>query len=101
MARSPGKGRPPAPAAQQVVYWGQMAYFVVPHREAGQVPKHKGGQIRFYKNGEDQGVAFNDVLSGEYYPAVSLYKNARVTYNFGPVSAAGPRPVRTHSPRPD
>ena len=89
-----------APAAQQVVYWGQMAYFVVPHREAGQVPKHKGGQIRFYKNGEDQGVAFNDVLSGEYYPAVSLYKNARVTYNFGPVSAAGPRPVRTHSPRP-
>ena len=55
---APGSGAPlrlrrksqtatPAPAAQQVVYWGQMAYFVVPHREAGQVPKHKGGQIRF------------------------------------------------------
>jgi hypothetical protein len=69
---------------RQVVYWGQMAYYVIPHREIAQVSKHKGSAVRFYKNGVDQGVAFSDVWAGEYYPAVSLYKDARVTFNFGP-----------------
>jgi len=44
----------------------------------------KGSQIVFYKNGECYGAAFNDVFDGIYYPAISLYKNATVTINFGP-----------------
>lgn len=31
-----------------------------------------------YKNGQSQKVAFEDVFSGMYYPAISLYKNATV-----------------------
>jgi hypothetical protein len=74
----------PSEGDKQVVYWGQMAYYVIPHREPAQTPQHKGSKILFYKNGVSQGAAFSDVWQGEYYPAVSLFKNARVTYNFGP-----------------
>ena len=91
---------------QQVVYWGQMAYHVVTHKETHEVVPHKGSKIKFFKNGEDQGVAFHDVCHAAegYYPAVSVFKNARVTYNFGPdfkyppptysSSADIPRPAR-------
>ncbi|KAL9979830.1 hypothetical protein ACROYT_G017548 [Oculina patagonica] len=41
-------------------------------------------QVKFYKNGLCQGVAWQDIYDGTYYPAVSLYKNATVTLNFGP-----------------
>jgi hypothetical protein len=34
--------------------------------------------------GVPQGVAFKDVWQGHYSPAVSLFKNAKVTFNFGP-----------------
>lgn len=44
----------------------------------------KGSQISFYKNGKSQGVAFENIFEGTYYPAASLYKNATVTFNFGP-----------------
>ena len=60
-----------------------MAYYVIPHREIAEVPAHTGCTIRFYKNRVDQGVGFSDVCAGEYYPAVSLYKDARVPFNFG------------------
>ncbi|GAB6028371.1 transcription factor, contains a PHD finger motif [Chamberlinius hualienensis] len=43
-----------------------------------------GSQISFYKNGASQGVAWNDINKGTYYPAISLYKNATVSINFGP-----------------
>lgn len=32
-----------------------------------------------YKNGVSQGVAFEDVFDGMYYPALSLYRNCRVS----------------------
>jgi Set1/Ash2 histone methyltransferase complex subunit ASH2 len=38
----------------------------------------KGSRIIFYKNGVSMGTAFNDIYSGTYYPAISLYKNAEV-----------------------
>ncbi|XP_068702334.1 set1/Ash2 histone methyltransferase complex subunit ASH2-like isoform X1 [Montipora foliosa] len=41
-------------------------------------------QIKFYKNGICQGVAWQDIYEGTYYPAVSLFKNATVTLNLGP-----------------
>lgn len=43
-----------------------------------------GSQVKFYKNGVCQGVAWQEIYDGAYYPAVSLYKNATVTINFGP-----------------
>jgi len=50
----------------------------------------KGSAITFYKNGVSQGVAFADVWAEVYYPAVSLYKGALVTFNFGPDFAFAP-----------
>ncbi|XP_042200452.1 set1/Ash2 histone methyltransferase complex subunit ASH2 isoform X2 [Callorhinchus milii] len=38
----------------------------------------------FYKNGENKGVAYQDLYAGVYHPAVSLYKNCTVSINFGP-----------------
>lgn len=45
------------------------------------VPNSK---IIFFKNGECQGEAFIDIHHGAYYPAISIYKNATVSINFGP-----------------
>ena len=35
-------------------------------------------QMIMYKNGECQGIAFEDMYAGTYYPAISLYKAATV-----------------------
>lgn len=43
-----------------------------------------GSQIIFFKNGESQGVAFENINGGAYYPAISIFKNATVSVNFGP-----------------
>ena len=43
-----------------------------------------GSKITFYKNGESLGEAFTDIYAGDYYPAVALYKYAKVKVNFGP-----------------
>lgn len=45
------------------------------------VPQSK---IVFFKNGESQGEAFTDINHGAYYPAISIFKNATVSINFGP-----------------
>ena len=43
-------------------------------------------EIRFFKNGIDQGTAFKGTLiHGSYFPAVSLYRDACVKVNFGPL----------------
>lgn len=42
-------------------------------------------EIRFFKNGIDQGIAFRgSVIQGVYFPAISLYRDACVRVNFGP-----------------
>lgn len=43
-------------------------------------------QMRFFKNGVDQGVAYRgaEIPSGVYFPAVSLYQTSQVRCNFGP-----------------
>uniref|UniRef100_A0A8C9ZY81 Ash2 like, histone lysine methyltransferase complex subunit n=1 Tax=Sander lucioperca TaxID=283035 RepID=A0A8C9ZY81_SANLU len=38
----------------------------------------------FYKNGVSQGVAFENLFEGMYFPAISLYKSCTVSVNFGP-----------------
>lgn len=40
--------------------------------------------MEFFRNGECQGVAFNDMHAGVYYPTASLFKGATVKFNFGP-----------------
>ena len=37
-----------------------------------------GSEIRFYRNGKSLGQAFADINDGIYYPAVSLYRGAKV-----------------------
>jgi len=44
----------------------------------------EGSSIVFYNNGKSQGVAFQDIYKGTYYPAISLYFDATVSLNFGP-----------------
>lgn len=34
----------------------------------------------FYKNGMNQGVAYENLFEGMYFPAISLYKNCQVWY---------------------
>ncbi|EGD80860.1 hypothetical protein PTSG_11732 [Salpingoeca rosetta] len=43
-----------------------------------------GSKIICYKNGVCQGVMFEDINCGTYYPAISLYNHAQVVANFGP-----------------
>ncbi|PJF16946.1 hypothetical protein PSACC_03245 [Paramicrosporidium saccamoebae] len=45
---------------------------------------HSRGSIEFFKNGVSMGVAFSDLPGGVYYPAFSLYRDAKVYVNFGP-----------------
>uniref|UniRef100_A0A0N4ZPB7 B30.2/SPRY domain-containing protein n=1 Tax=Parastrongyloides trichosuri TaxID=131310 RepID=A0A0N4ZPB7_PARTI len=47
-------------------------------------PIAKGSRIEFFHNGESCGTAFQDIYQDFYFPAVSIFENARVTCNFGP-----------------
>lgn len=44
---------------------------------------HPGSKIYFFKNGECQGMAFENIYAGAYYPSISLHKGATVSLNFG------------------
>ena len=43
-------------------------------------------EMRFYKNGKEQGVAYQgyQIPSSVYFPAISIYMNGQVSVNFGP-----------------
>jgi len=43
-----------------------------------------GSWIQFYRNGSPLGKAFENIKEGVYYPALSLFKTAKVKVNFGP-----------------
>jgi len=60
-------------------------------------------EMRFFKNGKDQGVAYrgDELPSGAgwvYYPAVSLYMRAAVSVNFGPTYIVNPVLCDTDNP---
>ncbi|ETV80517.1 hypothetical protein, variant 1 [Aphanomyces astaci] len=40
--------------------------------------------IRFFVNGKDQGIAFDNLPFAEYFPCVSIYGPGTVSANFGP-----------------
>lgn len=44
----------------------------------------QGSKIYFFKNGECQGLAFENIYQGIYYPTLSLHKSSTVSVNFGP-----------------
>ncbi|KAI5624429.1 set1/Ash2 histone methyltransferase complex subunit ASH2 isoform X1, partial [Silurus asotus] len=48
----------------------------------------------FYKNGINQGVAFENLYEGMYFPAISLYKNCQISVNFGPHFRYPPKDVK-------
>lgn len=43
-----------------------------------------GAKLHYFKNGVHQGVGFQDIYGGSYFPTVALYKNVTVSVNFGP-----------------
>lgn len=43
-----------------------------------------GSDIRFFLNGRDCGPALRAIYKAKYYPSVSLYNGAIVSFNFGP-----------------
>ncbi|KAG9511013.1 Set1/Ash2 histone methyltransferase complex subunit ASH2, partial [Fragariocoptes setiger] len=45
--------------------------------------KNIGSKIKFYRNGQLIGTAFEDISQGFYFPTISLYRNATVSVNFG------------------
>jgi hypothetical protein len=52
-------------------------------------PNESFSEIRFFKNGRDQGQAYGYELGslipkGVYFPAISLFGEAKVRVNFGP-----------------
>jgi len=56
----------------------------------------KGSKIICFKNGVCQGVAFEDIYCGTYYPTLSLYKSITVRVNFGPDFDAPPTDHEYH-----
>lgn len=44
----------------------------------------KDSKIAFFKNGKCHGIAYTDIKAGTYYPAISLFKSASASINFGP-----------------
>ncbi|CAB3979143.1 set1 Ash2 histone methyltransferase complex subunit ASH2 isoform X2 [Paramuricea clavata] len=53
----------------------------------------EGSKIVYYQNGQSKGVAVENIFGGTYYPAISLYKNATVSINFGPEFKFPPKDV--------
>ncbi|KAK6185121.1 hypothetical protein SNE40_007425 [Patella caerulea] len=60
-----------------------------------------GSKIMFFKNGKNQGVAFEDIYEGIYYPAFSLYKTTTVTLNCGPDFKFPPKGLESFRPMSD
>jgi len=60
-----------------------------------------GSKIVLYKNGVSQGLAFDNLFGGIYYPAISLYKAATVSVNFGPNFRYPPKDLPRFRPMSD
>ncbi|VDO64772.1 unnamed protein product [Schistosoma margrebowiei] len=60
-----------------------------------------GSKITFYHNGKCMGAAFTNIYAGTYYPAISIYKSATVSVNFGPYFKYPPSDVTDWEPHID
>eukprot|EP00958_Prasinococcus_capsulatus_P008390 scaffold820_cov376-Prasinococcus_capsulatus_cf.AAC.19 len=65
-----------------------------------------GTRVVFFKNGACQGLAFEDLREGKYFPAASLFTHpsqeepAEVTFNFGPDFKFAPQGAEYGAVRP-
>lgn len=55
-----------------------------PNRKFNQMPLLSGSQLVFFVNGKQAGAPFSNLILGKHYPAISLFNNAKVKFNFGP-----------------
>ncbi|KAJ6691996.1 SET1/ASH2 HISTONE METHYLTRANSFERASE COMPLEX SUBUNIT ASH2 [Salix purpurea] len=77
------------PKPAHLVWYKGQRYACAPDAKEDPPKIVPGSEISFFKNGVCQGVAFNDLFGGRYYPAASMYTlpnqpNCLVKFNFGP-----------------
>ncbi|XP_028114262.1 protein TRAUCO-like [Camellia sinensis] len=78
-----------APKAPHLVWYKGQRYVYATDGKEDPPKVVPGSEISFFKNGICQGVAFQDLYGGRYYPAASMYTlpnqpNCVVKFNFGP-----------------
>ncbi|XP_057484295.1 protein TRAUCO-like [Actinidia eriantha] len=78
-----------APKPPNLVWHKGQRYVCAPDGKEDPPKVVPGSEISFFKNGICQGVAFQDLYGGRYYPAASMYTlpnqpNCVVKFNFGP-----------------
>eukprot|EP00041_Stephanoeca_diplocostata_P028844 m.834739 g.834739 ORF g.834739 m.834739 type:complete len:557 (+) comp23450_c0_seq5:166-1836(+) len=95
---------PPVRAKPWLVVYKQKEYYEEAQANKVDVSKLKpvaGSYLQCFKNGVNQGVMFDNLIEGTYYPAVSLYMGARVSVNFGPDFKYPPPSDMTYAPMCD
>jgi hypothetical protein len=55
----------------------------------GTRPQLKRSFVKFFVNGQDLGVAYEDLYLGKYHPAVSMFNGTKLKCNFGTLSIEG------------
>ncbi|CAL5423741.1 unnamed protein product [Camellia sinensis] len=80
-----------APKQPNLVWYKRQKHFYMEdgNEDPPKVVPGAGSEISFFKNGICQGVAFQDLCGGRYYPAASMYTlpnqpKCVVKFNFGP-----------------
>ena len=53
-------------------------------RQYGAALRLERSKVEFFVNGKSQGVAFENLQMGKYYPCASLYMGVELKFNFGP-----------------
>ncbi|OAF66945.1 hypothetical protein A3Q56_05331 [Intoshia linei] len=71
-------------------YYFEHHFF--PKEIANSLEMCSNASIEFFLNGKSQGIAYDGIYNGKYYPTISLYKNSTVTTNFGPNFVHTPPP---------
>ena len=61
---------------------------------------HAGSKITFFKNGVCQGIAFQNIYAGAYYPSISIHKGANVSLNFGTDAFKYPEILKQNNCKP-
>ncbi|KAL5018512.1 hypothetical protein ScPMuIL_004234 [Solemya velum] len=80
------------------LYFEEKDYVTETEKALKPLPRTK---MVMFKNGECEGTAFVDICEGIYYPCVSLYRNAKITMNFGPQFRCPPRDLINYRPMSD
>ena len=63
-----------------------------PRRFPKDPKKPQGNYVRYFRNGRDQGVAFENIPPGAYRAAASVFRTGTFRLNFGPRFKCWPMP---------